>query len=198
MSVRICPVPVIGTAVKFEEQETEPNILTIQSEPKEQNKDTPEEKLAAFNLDHIQEDQQKTLKDALFRNIDIFVHRDTDLTTTNVTEMRINTGNHPPTYQQPRRPPLVYRNELERQIQEMLDANVIRRSNSPWMSPVILVPKKDGSIRLCVDFRKLNAVTVRTAASMPSADDIFFALGKSKFRTNLFRFEARILADTNQ
>ena len=171
---------VIGTAVKFEEQETEPNISTIQSEPKEQNKDTPEEKLTAFNLDHIQEYQQKTLKDALFRNIDIFVHRDTDLTTTNVTEMRINTGNHPPTYQQPRRPPLVYRSELERQIQEMLDANVIRRSNSPWMSPVILVPKKDGSIRLCVDFRKLNAVTVRTAASMPSADDIFFALGKSK------------------
>ena len=45
--------------------------------------------------------------------------------------------------------------------------------------------KKDGSIRLCVDFRKLNAITIRPAASIPSADDIFFALGKSKFRTCL-------------
>ena len=53
------------------------------------------------------------------------------------------------------------------------------------MSPVLLVPKKDGTMRFCVDFRKLNAVTVRTAASIPSADDIFFALGKSKFRSCL-------------
>ena len=53
------------------------------------------------------------------------------------------------------------------------------------MAPVILVPKKDGSLRLCVDYRKLNAVTIRPAANMPAADDIFFALGKSKFRSAL-------------
>ena len=83
---------VIGTAVEYNEKEVEPNILTLDSEhkeQKEQTKDTPEEKLAAFHLDHIPDEQQKILKDALFRNIDIFVHRDTDLTTTNVTEMRI-------------------------------------------------------------------------------------------------------------
>ena len=80
---------------------------------------------------------------------------------------------------------MAHRAELERQIQEMLHAEVIRRSNSPWMSPVLLVPKKDGSMRFCVDFRKLNAVTIRPAASIPSAEDIFYALGKSKFRTSL-------------
>ena len=53
------------------------------------------------------------------------------------------------------------------------------------MSPVLLVPKKDGSMRFCVDFRKVNAITVRPAASIPSAEDIFYALGKSKFRTSL-------------
>ena len=147
--------------------------------------DSPSSKIADFDLDHIPSEQRDILKDALLRNIDIFVQKDIELTTTNITEMRINTENHPPTYQNPRRPPLAYREELERQIQEMLAAKVIRRSNSPWMSPVILVPKKDGSIRLCVDFRKLNAITIRPAASIPSADDIFFALGKSKFRTCL-------------
>ena len=117
-------------------------------------------------------------------NMNVFVQKDAELTKTNVTEMTINTQDHPPTYQHPRRLLLAYR-ETESQVQDMLAANVIGRSNSPWMSPVILVPKKDGTMRFCVDFRKLKAVTVRTAASIPSADDIFFALGKSKFRSCL-------------
>ena len=176
---------VIGTAVGCKEEDLAPNVSPVQKDSDEHSDDSPSSKITEFNLDHIPSEQRDVLKDALLRNIDIFVHKDIELTTTNITEMRINTEDHPPTYQNPRRPPLAYRQELERQIQEMLAANVIRRSNSPWMSPVILVPKKDGSIRLCVDFRKLNAITIRPAASIPSADDIFFALGKSKFRTCL-------------
>ena len=97
-------------------------------------------------------------------NIDVYVQNDVELTTTNVTEMTIDTQGHHPVYQHPRRLPLAHRETLEKQVQDMLAANVIRRSNSPWMSPVLLVPKKDGSMRFCVDFRKLNAVTVRTAS----------------------------------
>ena len=130
-------------------------------------------------------DKREPLEKLLKKNIDLFVQKDCELTSTNVTEMRINTQDHPPICQAPRRPPLSHRPALEEQVQEMLKANVIRRSNSPWMSPVLLVPKKDGSLRFCVDFRKVNAITVRPAASIPSAEDIFYALGKSKFRTSL-------------
>ena len=177
---------VIGTATKFVEED-EVAVASVKTEETSENQaeTKSEQKLEEFQLDHVPPEQKEKLKAALFRNIDVFVQTDAELTKTNVTEMRINTQDHPPTYQAPRRTPLAHRKALENQIDEMLKAGVIRRSNSPWMAPVILVPKKDGSLRLCVDYRKLNAITVRPAANMPSADDIFYALGKSKFRSAL-------------
>ena len=68
---------------------------------------------------------------------------------------------------------------------EMLDAGIIKHSNSPWLSPVIIVPKKDGSKRVCIDFRKVNAISVVPAPSLPSTEDIFYSLGKSKYRSCL-------------
>ena len=175
---------VLGLATSIKEEELKPNVSSVEKAENEETEEKPSDKLAAFNLDHIPEDQKQKLSE-LMTNMDVFVQKDAELTKTNVTEMTINTQNHPPTYQYPCRLPLAYRETLESQVQDMLAANVIRRSNCPWMSPVILVPKKDGTMRFCVDFTKLNAVTVRTAASIPSADDIFFALGKSKFRSCL-------------
>jgi hypothetical protein len=54
-----------------------------------------------------------------------------------------------------------------KEIQEMLTQNVIRKSKSPWASPIVLVRKPDGSTRFCVDYRKLNAVTKRDVYPLP-------------------------------
>jgi len=54
-----------------------------------------------------------------------------------------------------RRVPFAVREELARNLQEMQDSHVIQPSNSPWASPVVLVRKKDGTLRLCVDYRGL-------------------------------------------
>ena len=174
---------VLGIATKYTENDQKAEVSSISTKGKQI--DDLSDVLSTFNLDHISTDRREPLAELLKKNIDLFVQQDADLTQTNVTEMRINTQNHSPTYQAPRRPPLALRPILEEQVQEMLNEKVIRRSNSPWLSPVLLVPKKDGGYRFCVDFRKLNAVTVRPAASIPSAEDIFYALGKSKFRTSL-------------
>ena len=62
------------------------------------------------------------------------------------------------------------------QVQQMLASDVIQPSNSPWASPVVMVKKKDGSLRFCVDFRQLNAATVKDAHPLPRIDDLLDAL----------------------
>ena len=58
------------------------------------------------------------------------------------------------------------------EIQDMLDLGVIEPSISPYSSPIVLVPKKDGSVRFCIDFRKLNKVTEFDAEPKPKMEEI--------------------------
>ncbi|CAF4245510.1 unnamed protein product, partial [Rotaria socialis] len=67
----------------------------------------------------------------------------------------------------------------------MLDQEIISPSKSPWASPVILVPKKDGSLRFCVDYRKLNTVTIRDAYLLPRINDTLDSLQQAKFLLTL-------------
>ena len=63
--------------------------------------------------------------------------------------------------------------ELNIQLQELQSKGYIRPSTSPWGAPVLFVKKKDGSLRLCVDYRKLNRVTVKNKYPLPRIDDLF-------------------------
>jgi len=63
--------------------------------------------------------------------------------------------------------------ELKKQLQELLDKGLIRPSVSPWGAPVLFVRKKDGSPRLCIDYRELNRVTVKNKYPFPRIDDLF-------------------------
>lgn len=67
----------------------------------------------------------------------------------------------------------------------MLESGVCSPSNSPWASPIVLVPKKDGSIRFCIDYRKLNSLTVRDVNPLPRIDDCLAALGGNKYFSTL-------------
>ena len=63
--------------------------------------------------------------------------------------------------------------ELKVQLQELLDKGFIKPSVSPWGAPVLFVKKKDGSMRLCIDYKELNKVTVRNKYLLPQIDDLF-------------------------
>ena len=63
--------------------------------------------------------------------------------------------------------------ELKEQLRELLEQGFIRPSTSPWGAPVLFVKKKDGSMRLCIDYRQLNKVTVRNRYPLPRIDDLF-------------------------
>ena len=64
-------------------------------------------------------------------------------------------------------------NELKLQLQELLEKRFIRPSVSLWEAPVLFVKKKDGTLRLCIDYRQLNKLTVKNKYSLPKIDDLF-------------------------
>ena len=103
---------------------------------------------------------------------------------TNLAVHSIET-NGPPTRLPPYRLPYCYRDSVKEELEEMLKHGVIERSNSPWASPMVLVKKKDGSLRVCVDFRRLNGVTRQDAYPMPRIDELIDRLGRAKVITTL-------------
>jgi len=94
----------------------------------------------------------------------------------NVTKHEIHTENSRPAWIPPRRIPVHYEQELSELIADMLKRNIIKPSTSPWSSPLMLVHKKDGSLRVCVDYRKLNSITKRDSFPLPRIDTTFDAL----------------------
>ncbi|GKC68282.1 putative nucleotidyltransferase, ribonuclease H [Tanacetum coccineum] len=71
--------------------------------------------------------------------------------------------------------------ELSGQLQELQDKGFIRPSHSPWGAPVLFVKKKDGSLRMCIDYRELNKLTVKNRYPLPRIDDLFDQLQGSRF-----------------
>jgi hypothetical protein len=132
--------------------------------------------------DTLTSQQLAEAKDLVFEFRDIF----TDMPgTTNLAEHKIELTTDEPTRQKPYPLPYATRQKVKEEVEKMLEAGIIERTDSPYTSPVVLVSKPDGSIRFCVDYRKLNRVTIFDGEPMPSADDIFAKLQGDKYYSKI-------------
>ena len=153
------------------------------SDPVFTSKDTKSE--VDFDLNHLQPEEKSQMEHLLNSHSNIFSTSSGDLGLTSLSEHKIETQDAVPIKQLPRRLPNALRPVVEEQVNEMLDNEVIKPSNSPWSSPVVLVRKKDGSWRFCIDFRKLNEVTVKDAFPLPQVADLVDSLSGHKYFSTL-------------
>ena len=112
---------------------------------------------------------------------DAFEKDATQIGTSPLIEMDIDTGDNPPIAKRPYTIALKYYDFVKEEINKLLNAGVIRESNSSWSAPIVVVPKQDGGKRLCVTYRSLNRITRTFIWPIPRVQDIFAKLGKAKY-----------------
>ncbi|MCG8045846.1 MAG: RNase H-like domain-containing protein [Candidatus Thiodiazotropha endolucinida] len=111
---------------------------------------------------------------------DVFSKHEYDLGFSNLGEHIIDTGNAKPIKQRPRRVPLALTDQEEKVIRQMEEQKIIRKSNSPWASPLCLVLKPNGKVRPCVDYRAVNKVTKPDSYPIPNTRDCLDAFAGAK------------------
>ncbi|KAL0188186.1 hypothetical protein M9458_015285, partial [Cirrhinus mrigala] len=104
---------------------------------------------------------------------------------TNVIQNDIRTPPGVIVRQRPYRVPEACRQAIEEEVQQMLKLGVIEPSRSPWSSPIVMVPKPDGTLRFCNDFRRLNEVSEFDGYPMPRVDELLDCLGRARYITTL-------------
>ena len=179
-----------GTTLAVLEQVEEPiSVSTIQEDKSEADPSSELKstlwKLVSESDVPLTPTEQEQLFTLLVEYSDIFANNDSDYGHTNKVCHNIPTGDSPPIRQQLRRIPLYRRDEVKKLLQDMRARQVIRPSNSPWASPIVLVRKRDGSTRFCVDYRKVNTVTRKDAYPLPRVDDTLDTLAGSKWFSTL-------------
>ncbi|PIK44772.1 Retrovirus-related Pol polyprotein from transposon [Apostichopus japonicus] len=137
--------------------------------------------LAEKSCVDLSKEEADRVRQLLADNANVFARSKEDLGRTDLVKHEIDTGTAKPIRQAPRRLTIHKKAEADKELDKMLRQGVIEPSNSAWSSPVVLVKKKDGSLRYCIDYRKLNNVTEKDSYPLPRIDDSLDTLAGSKW-----------------
>ena len=188
------PVAIINTTNKtyrlrrgciVGKMETIQDQCLVEEVKQEQSTSEKKKVETVINEDGVPEEYVNRLKDLIEKNSDLFASSDLDLGKTDTVKMTIDTGDHPPIKLKPYRTPLKKRPVVNDTVDSLLKAGLIEPSHAAWSFPIVLVPKKTGETRMCVDFRRLNDITKKYVWPLPHIDDIFASLASSKWFTSL-------------
>ncbi|UYV63592.1 K02A2.6-like, partial [Cordylochernes scorpioides] len=135
-------------------------------------------------VNHLEEIREHELKKFLEHNRNVFSQHAIDLGKVAI-QHKIITKSEQPISLRPYRRPLKEYEEIAEQVKELLEHKLIRISDSPWAFPVVMVPKKDGNKRMCIDYRRLNEITLDDRQPLPHIQDMFDRLHGSRFFSTL-------------
>ena len=140
-----------------------------------------------LNIDSSRLDTDQTQRlDKLLKDYDdVFAYTPDQLGRCSLVKHKIDTGNHPPIRLRSYRTSPANREEIDKQINDMLDNGVISPSVSPWAAPVVLVKKSDGTMRFCVDYRNNNMITRKDSHPLPRISEALDALGGAQWFSTL-------------
>ena len=137
------------------------------------------------NATLVNDTHRKQLSDLLLKYADVFSVDSQDFGRTSTVKHSIPLIDNQPFRLPYRRIPLTLYQDVKDQLATMERTEVIRRSCSPYASPIVIAHKKDGSLRLCIDYRQLNSRTVRDAFPLPRIEEALDALGNASIFTTL-------------
>ena len=180
------PVDIVSPAEKNRQPDTgqgKSAVRNIQSKSVSWRKEQLIESVGA--PDTLTPPQQEEFLSFLTGHHHVFALEEYERGETNLVTMEIDTGDAHPRRCAPRRVPFALREEMARQIDHMQAADVIQPSASPWASPVVMVRKKDGTHRFCIDYRELSAVTKADTYPLPRIDDLLDQLGQCHYFSTL-------------
>lgn len=192
---RLCHINMLKPYVVREEQtDIRPvsAIKTVETPPPKFKKTIIESKLqnteALKNLNdklaHLDSGEQTSIKGLIYDHVNLF--SDVPNKTTLVThDVVLKDDNVKPVKQHPYRVNPIQLEHIRKEIDYMLSNDIITHSNSDWSSPCVLVPKSDGSLRFCVDYRKLNQVTKTDSYPIPRIDDLIDRVSTANYVTKI-------------
>lgn len=164
------------------------NAIDITTPKNEQNR--IDKLFEELKLDHLQPDERKIISDICKKYNDIFCLKNDQLTTTRIYKPSINIKpNSNSVYSKPYRIPHHQKDEVNKQINEMLKNNIIENTQSEWNSPILLVPKKSSNDtkkwRLVIDYRKVNQTLQDDKFPLPNIEEVINSLSGAKYFSHL-------------
>uniref|UniRef100_A0A8C6TU90 Gypsy retrotransposon integrase-like protein 1 n=1 Tax=Neogobius melanostomus TaxID=47308 RepID=A0A8C6TU90_9GOBI len=144
-----------------------------------------QDRIEAVDLSALNQQEQCSVGALLQKYSDVFSQHDGDLGCTNLIAHDIPLVDNVPVKQRYRRIPPSEYEAAKAHIRQLLESQVIRESSSPFASPIVLVKKKDGSLRLCVDYRLLNSKTRKDAFPLPRIEESLDALSGAQWFSTL-------------
>ena len=176
----ICAINAVLPLKLFNENPCEEiNVMNVQSDVKS------EKWQPKANLDHLCESEREEIEQLLFEECEVFAKSDTDIGDIKDFTMDIHLTDDVPVNQAYRHLPRKLYEDVKNYLNDLIVNGWIQESESPYASPIVCVRKKDNSLRLCVDYRKLNLKTIPDRQPIPRVQDLLDGLHGQHFFSTL-------------